>query len=72
MEEKIKEALEEIRPALQAHGGDAEFVSLDGKTVKMKLQGHCAQCAFAAMTIKNGIEATLREKVDPELTVERV
>lgn len=72
MEEQIKAVLEEIRPAIQGHGGDVEFVSLDGKNVKLHLVGHCGSCPYAMMTLKNGIEAALREKVDPEITVERV
>ena len=72
MEEQIKAVLEGIRPAIQGHGGDVEFVSLDGKNVKLHLVGHCGSCPYAMMTLKNGIEAALREKVDPEITVERV
>ena len=72
MEEQIKAVLEEIRPAIQGHGGDVEFVSLEGKIAKLHLVGHCGSCPYAMMTLKNGIEAALREKVDPEITVERV
>lgn len=72
MEEKIKALIEEIRPGIQGHGGDVEFVGLEGKTVKLRLTGSCHSCPYAMMTLKNGIEARLRDAVDPELTVERV
>ncbi len=68
-EVKIKEALDEIRPMLQADGGDVEFVGIEGNVVKVKLQGHCAGCPMAQMTLQRGIEVRVKEKV-PE--VERV
>ena len=70
MEEKVKEMLESLRVGLQADGGDLEFVKMDGKVVYLKLVGHCESCPFAMMTLKQGIEASLRE-IDPEITVER-
>ena len=71
MEEQVKAKLEELRVGLQADGGDLEFVKMDGKVVYLKLVGHCGSCPFAMMTLKQGIEASLRE-LDPEITVERV
>ena len=71
MEEKVKAKLDELRVGLQADGGDLEFVKMDGKVVHLKLVGHCGSCPFAMMTLKQGIEAGLRE-IDPEITVERV
>ena len=71
MEEQIKAKLEELRAGLQADGGDLEFVKMDGKVVYLKLVGHCGSCPFAMMTLKQGIEVSLRE-IDPEITVERV
>lgn len=64
MEEQIKSALDNVRPSLQADGGDVEFVSLaeDG-TVSLKLTGACGCCPHAQMTLKNGIENYLREKI---------
>lgn len=73
MEEQIKEALEEIRPALQRDGGDLEFVGVDGKgNVKIRLLGHCHGCPFSMMTTKNGIERLLKEKVPGVNSVEAV
>ena len=71
MEEKVKEMLERLRTGLQADGGDLEFVEMEGKVVQLRLVGHCGSCPFAMMTLKQGIEASLRE-IDPEITVERV
>lgn len=71
MEEKIKACIEQIRPMIQGHGGDVEFVSLEGTTVKVRLQGACHACPHAMATLKNGVEQILREQVDPNLTVER-
>ena len=68
-EAKIKAALEEVRPLLQADGGDVEFVGVEGNVVKVRLQGHCAGCPMAQMTLQRGIEVRLKEAV-PE--VERV
>jgi len=72
MEEQIKAELEKLRGMLQADGGDLELVEIEGKTVKLKLVGHCGSCPFAMMTLKQGIEDNLRQTVDPEIVVERV
>jgi len=54
----------QIRPMLQGHGGDIELVSIeDDKTVKVKLQGACAGCPGAAMTLKQGVERIMKEKI---------
>ena len=71
MEDQVKAKLEELRAGLQADGGDLEFVKMDGKVVYLRLVGHCGSCPFAMMTLKQGIEVSLRE-IDPEITVERV
>ena len=63
-EDKIKAALEDIRPNLQADGGDVEFVSAgeDG-TVSVKLTGACGCCPHAQQTLKMGIEEYLKKEV---------
>ncbi|MDR1147329.1 MAG: NifU family protein [Spirochaetaceae bacterium] len=64
MEEQIKIALDNVRPSLQADGGDVEFVSFaDDGTVSLKLTGACGCCPHAQMTLKNGIENYLKEKI---------
>ena len=67
MKEEIKKALEEIRPNLQADGGDVELVNVseDG-VVEVKLKGACAGCPMSQMTLKMGIEKYLK-KIVPEV-----
>ena len=66
-QEKVKEVIEAVRPALQGHGGDIELVATDDdNTVTVRLQGACQGCPGAAMTMKMGIERILKEKV-PEV-----
>jgi len=71
MEEKIKAKLEEIRPMLQADGGDLEVVTIDGTDVTLRLTGACGGCPHATMTIKQGIQRILREQVDEGIVVEQ-
>jgi Fe-S cluster biogenesis protein NfuA len=73
MKEKVEEALKDIRPMLQADGGDIELVDVgcDG-VVKVKLQGACKGCPGAAMTLKMGIEEHLKEKIPEVKSVEAV
>lgn len=69
MEDKVKKALEDIRPSLQNDGGDIEFISMDGNDVTVRLVGACAGCPMSQMTLKSGVERYLRNFVDPKLTV---
>ena len=64
MIEEVKQALEFIRPALQADGGDVQLVDVtaDG-VVQVKLTGACGHCPMSTMTLKMGIERTLKDKV---------
>ena len=66
--EKIKEAIENVRPMLQADGGDVELKSIseDGK-VYVSLRGGCGSCPMATLTLKMGIEAKLKDMF-PEVT----
>ncbi|WAH39246.1 NifU family protein [Alicyclobacillus dauci] len=68
MEERIQEALSSIRDAIQMDGGDVEFVSYDGltKTAFVSLQGACVGCPASVMTLKMGVERTIK-KVAPEV-----
>jgi Fe-S cluster biogenesis protein NfuA len=67
MREKVEEMLEKVRPFLQRDGGDVELVDVeeDG-TVKVRLTGACGSCPMATMTLKMGIEKTLKEHI-PEV-----
>jgi len=69
MEEKVAAVIDEIRPMLQAHGGDIQLVGVEEGVVKVKLQGACAGCPGAMMTLKEGVERRVKEQV-PE--IERV
>ena len=64
MEEQVRTALENVRPSLQADGGDVEFVSVseDG-VVSVKLTGACGSCPMAQMTLKMGIENYLKKEI---------
>ena len=67
MEQKIKDALAQIRPCLQREGGESEVVELaEDNVVKVRLQGHCAGCPGAQMTIKGVVERLLKESY-PEI-----
>lgn len=73
MEDKIKAALEQIRPVLQRDGGDIEFVELTADNiVKVRLQGHCAGCPGARMTLKGIVERILVESYPDIAGVEAV
>ena len=73
MEEKIKAALEQIRPFLQRDGGDIEFVEYTPENVvKVRLQGHCAGCPGARMTLKGVVERILVESYPEIASVEAV
>lgn len=67
LEQKVKSIIEQIRPYLQQDGGDIEFVELTSDNiVKVKLQGACGTCPHAKITLKSGVEATLKEHL-PEI-----
>ena len=66
MKEKVAAVLAQIRPALQADGGDVELVDVNDGIVKLKLKGACAGCPMATMTLQHGIERILKEKI-PEV-----
>jgi len=73
MEQKNREGLEQIRPFLQRDGGDVEFVEYtEDNVVKVKLQGHCAGCPGAQMTIKGVVEKILKESYPEIKAVESV
>ncbi len=72
MEEQVKKALEKVRPALQADGGDVEFVAIEGDVVKVRLKGACGGCPMATMTLKQGIEVAIKNEVPGVSRVEAV
>jgi Fe-S cluster biogenesis protein NfuA len=68
----VQEALDEIRPQIQADGGDVELIAVEKQTVKVRLTGHCAGCPMAAMTLKNGVEALIKKRIPEIQKVEAV
>jgi Fe-S cluster biogenesis protein NfuA len=68
LDERVKQALETIRPALQRDGGDIELVAVDDNgVVQVRFQGACVGCMAAATTLTQGVERTLKDRV-PEVT----
>jgi Fe-S cluster biogenesis protein NfuA len=66
-EQKVREVIDDISPALQAHGGNIEMVGVDkDNNVTVRLQGACVGCPGAQMTLKMGVERILKERV-PEV-----
>ncbi|HWP67911.1 MAG TPA: NifU family protein [Rectinemataceae bacterium] len=67
LNERVNAAIQDVRPSLQADGGDIELVSVsDDGIVKVKLTGSCGSCPYSIMTLKQGVEAYLK-KVVPEV-----
>jgi len=61
LKEKVEAALAEIRPFLQSDGGDISLVSIDnGTSVKVRLEGNCVGCSINQMTLKSGVEMTIK------------
>lgn len=73
MKEKVQQVINEIRPNLQADGGDIELVDVteDG-VVKVRLRGACSGCPGAAMTLKMGVERVLKSRIPQVQRVENV
>ena len=63
---------EEIRPILIADGGDVELYDVEGDTIRVILQGACGSCSSSFATLKNAIEAKLKERISNNITVEAV
>ncbi len=63
---KVEIALENIRPYLIADGGNISLISIVDKTVTVRLEGACAECEINHLTLKNGVEATIKKYV-PEI-----
>ena len=72
IQKRVQNALDEIRPQIQLDGGDVELVAVENSTVKVRLVGHCAGCPMSAMTLKNGVEALIKQRVPEILKVEAV
>lgn len=70
---KVEEALDLIRPALMRDGGNVELVDItDANVVKVKLVGACGACPMSILTLKRGVEATLKERIPEIASVESI
>jgi Fe-S cluster biogenesis protein NfuA len=72
MKEQVEAVIGEIRPMLQADGGDIELVAIEGGVVKVRLRGACAGCPGAQMTLKMAVERRLKAKIPAVERVESV
>ena len=59
--DKVEKALSEIRPFLESDGGNIKLLSIEDTTVKVQLEGACIGCSVNQMTLKNGVEATIKK-----------
>ncbi len=72
IEDRVQKALQELRPNLQADGGDIELLGVEKGVVKVKLKGACAGCPMSTMTIQWGVENFLKKKIPEIVKVEAV
>jgi len=72
IEDRVQKVLQELRPNLQADGGDIEFLGVENGVVKVKLKGACAGCPMSTMTIQWGVENYLKKKIPEVVKVEAV
>ena len=61
LKEKVEEGLNEIRPFLESDGGNIELISIVKNVVKVKLLGNCVSCSVNQMTLKSGVEMTIKK-----------
>jgi Fe-S cluster biogenesis protein NfuA/nitrite reductase/ring-hydroxylating ferredoxin subunit len=66
LEDRVRDALGEVRPYLESHGGNVELLEIDGPSVRLRLQGSCSGCPSSAMTLKLAIENAI-QKAAPEI-----
>ncbi len=69
---KVEKALEQLRPQLQADGGDIELLGVDDGIVKVKMKGACAGCPMSTMTLQLGVENFLKKKIPEIVRVEAI
>mgnify|MGYP001552208370 FL=1 len=72
MKEQVQRALDDIRPSLQADGGDVELVDVVDGVVTVRLTGACGGCPMSQMTLKQGIETYVKKKIPEIVSVESV
>jgi len=70
---KVKNVIDQIRPYLQADGGDISFVNIsDDNVVNVELQGACGSCPYSRMTLKNGVESAVKRALPEIKSVEAI
>ncbi len=72
MKEQVEKALEQIRPSLQADGGDIELVDVTDGVVQVRLKGACSGCPMSQMTMTQGVERIVKQMVPDVQRVEAV
>ena len=72
IEDRVQKAIQELRPNLQADGGDIELLGVEKGVVKVKLKGACAGCPMSTMTIQWGVENFLKKRIPEIVKVEAV
>ena len=72
VKDKVEKALEEMRPQLQADGGDIELIDVKDGIVKVKMKGACVGCPMSTMTLQWGVENFLKKKIPGIVRVESV
>lgn len=73
LETKVRNVIEQIRPYLQADGGDISFVELTSENiVNVELHGACGSCPFSRMTLKNGVEDAMKKAIPEVKSVEAI
>ena len=73
LENKVKNVLEQIRPYLQQDGGDMKFINItEDNVVNVELQGACGSCPYSIITLKDGVEATLKKALPEIKSVEAI
>ena len=72
VETRVKAALAEIKPQIQADGGDIDLVAIEDNIVKVKLRGACVGCPMSALTLKQGVERVIKQRVPEIKSVEAV
>jgi Fe-S cluster biogenesis protein NfuA len=72
LEKKVEAALAEIKPQIQADGGDIDLVGIENNIVKVRLRGACAGCPMSALTLKQGVERIIKSRIPEIKSVEAV
>jgi Fe-S cluster biogenesis protein NfuA len=73
VEKKVLNVLEQIRPYLQADGGDIKFVNMtEDNVVNVELTGACGSCPYSIITLKNGVETAIKKAIPDVKSVEAV